>query len=65
MGNEITISEFAGIKIKNCIVEITTLKQNKETINEELDSRIVKQLNLRNLIKLVEEIININIMQCY
>ena len=53
----IRISEIAGMKIKNGIVEITTLKQNEKTMNEEPHTRIVQPLNLPNLPKLGEEII--------
>ena len=53
----IRISEIAGMQIKNGIVEITTLKQNEKTMNEEPHTRIVQPLNLPNLPKLGEEII--------
>ena len=53
----IRISEIAGMKIKNGIVEITTLKQNEKTMNEEPHTRIVHALNLPNLPKEGEKIV--------
>ena len=43
------------MKIKNGIVEITTLKQNEKTMNEEPHTRIVHALNLPNLPKESEQ----------
>ena len=53
----IRISEIAGMKIKDGIVEITTLKQNEKTMNEEPHTRIVQPLNLPNLPKEGEKIV--------